>query len=77
MATKTKKRTKVAALPEQKVVFEANDLVYYTDYDDGRGNPRWKNVYGRVLQVQDEYLVVRTEEGLATWLAEGTKKSKI
>lgn len=73
----TKKRTKVAALPEPKVVFEANDLVYYTDYDDGRGNPRWSTTYGRVVMIEGDWLVVRTEEGLATWFADSTKKSKI
>lgn len=72
-----KKNAKANRAAVEQVTYEVNDLVIHTEYDDGRGSASYTYTYGRVLMVEGDQLVVRTENGLAIWTVRNVKKAKI
>lgn len=69
-----KKKTKVM---NPNPSFEVGDIVTYTTWDDGRGNPSSSTQVGRILMIEGGQLVVRTQVGLDIWVATSTKKLEI
>lgn len=69
-----KKKTKVMT-PNPS--FEVGDIVTYTTWDDGRGNPSSSTQVGRILMIDGGQLVVRTQAGLDIWAVTSTKKLEI